>query len=29
MYQYDEYDRRIVEERAKQFGGQVERRLSG
>jgi sulfite reductase (NADPH) hemoprotein beta-component len=29
MYQYDEYDRRIVEERAKQFGGQVERRLAG
>ncbi|HET6339199.1 MAG TPA: nitrite/sulfite reductase [Polyangiales bacterium] len=29
MYHYDEYDRRIVEERAKQFGGQVERRLSG
>jgi sulfite reductase (NADPH) hemoprotein beta-component len=29
MYQYDEYDRRIVEERAKQFGGQVERRLTG
>src|SRR5882724_4757752 len=29
MYQYDEYDQRIVGERAKQFGGQVERRLSG
>ena len=29
MYHYDEYDRRIVEERAKQFGGQVERRLAG
>jgi sulfite reductase (NADPH) hemoprotein beta-component len=29
MYQYDEYDQRIVQERAKQFGGQVERRMSG
>lgn len=29
MYQYDSYDQRIVEQRAKQFGGQVERRLSG
>jgi len=29
MYQYDEYDRRIVAERAKQFEGQVERRYSG
>ncbi|MEY4578771.1 MAG: hypothetical protein RL701_3474, partial [Pseudomonadota bacterium] len=29
MYQYDEFDQRIVEERAKQFGGQVERRFSG
>ena len=29
MYQYDEYDRRIVTERAQQFRGQVERRLSG
>jgi sulfite reductase (NADPH) hemoprotein beta-component len=29
MYQYDEYDQRVVAERAKQFHGQVERRLSG
>jgi sulfite reductase (NADPH) hemoprotein beta-component len=29
MYQYDEYDARIVNERAEQFKGQVERRLSG
>ncbi len=29
MYHYDEYDRKIVTERAKQFGGQVERRMSG
>src|SRR5688500_480013 len=29
MYQYDEHDQRIVEERARQFRGQVERRLSG
>ncbi len=29
MYQYDEYDQKIVEERAKQFGGQVDRRMSG
>jgi sulfite reductase (NADPH) hemoprotein beta-component len=29
MYQYDEYDQRIVAERTKQFKGQVERRLSG
>jgi sulfite reductase (NADPH) hemoprotein beta-component len=29
MYHYDEFDQRIVDERAKQFGGQVERRLSG
>ncbi|HEX7476413.1 MAG TPA: nitrite/sulfite reductase [Polyangiales bacterium] len=29
MYQYDEYDQRIVEERAKQFEGQVERRFAG
>src|ERR1700755_602321 len=29
MYQYDEYDQRIVQERARQFGGQVERRMSG
>ena len=29
MYQYDEYDQRIVVERAKQFRGQVARRLSG
>ena len=29
MYQYDEYDQRIVDERAKQFRNQVERRLDG
>ncbi|MGD8861063.1 MAG: nitrite/sulfite reductase [Myxococcales bacterium] len=29
MYQYDQYDQRIVEERAQQFRGQVERRLAG
>ena len=29
MYKYDEYDRRIVDERAEQFRGQVERRISG
>jgi sulfite reductase (NADPH) hemoprotein beta-component len=29
MYQYDAYDQKIVEERARQFRGQVERRLSG
>ncbi|MEN9580723.1 MAG: hypothetical protein RJA70_3732 [Pseudomonadota bacterium] len=29
MYQYDIHDQRIVEQRAKQFRGQVERRLSG
>ena len=29
MYQYDEYDRKIVQERANQFRDQVERRLSG
>src|SRR5688572_7233308 len=29
MYQYDDYDRRIIVERARQFRGQVERRLSG
>jgi len=29
MYQYDDYDRRIVTERAQQFRGQVARRLSG
>ncbi|HWO08803.1 MAG TPA: nitrite/sulfite reductase [Polyangiaceae bacterium] len=29
MYQYDAYDQKIVEERARQFKGQVERRLSG
>ena len=29
MYRYDEYDQRIVRERAAQFRGQVERRLSG
>jgi sulfite reductase (NADPH) hemoprotein beta-component len=29
MYQYDSYDQKIVEERARQFKGQVERRLSG
>jgi sulfite reductase (NADPH) hemoprotein beta-component len=29
MYQYDEYDQRLVDERARQFAGQVERRYSG
>jgi sulfite reductase (NADPH) hemoprotein beta-component len=29
MYQYDAYDQKIVEERALQFKGQVERRISG
>ncbi|MDX2091464.1 MAG: nitrite/sulfite reductase [Kofleriaceae bacterium] len=29
MYQYDDYDRRIILERAQQFRGQVERRLAG
>ena len=29
MYQYDAYDQKIVEERARQFKGQVERRLIG
>ena len=29
MYQYDEYDQRIVNERAQQFEGQVERRFAG
>jgi len=29
MYQYDDYDRRIITERADQFRGQVSRRLSG
>ena len=29
MYRYDEHDQRIVEERAAQFRGQVERRLAG
>jgi sulfite reductase (NADPH) hemoprotein beta-component len=29
MYQYDDYDRRIITERAHQFRGQVTRRLSG
>ncbi|MDB4961977.1 MAG: Sulfite reductase hemoprotein beta-component [Myxococcales bacterium] len=29
MYQYDDYDRRIIIERAQQFRGQVARRLSG
>ncbi len=29
MYQYDSYDQLIVEQRAKQFHGQVQRRLSG
>jgi sulfite reductase (NADPH) hemoprotein beta-component len=29
MYQYDAYDQKIVEERARQFKGQVARRLSG
>jgi sulfite reductase (NADPH) hemoprotein beta-component len=29
MYQYDSFDQRLVEERALQFKGQVERRLAG
>ena len=29
MYQYDEHDQRVVEERARQFRDQVRRRLSG
>jgi sulfite reductase (NADPH) hemoprotein beta-component len=29
MYRYDEYDQTIVEERARQFRGQVQRRLDG
>jgi sulfite reductase (NADPH) hemoprotein beta-component len=29
MYHYDAYDQKIVEERARQFKGQVERRLTG
>src|SRR5262245_34205055 len=29
MYKYDDYDRRIISERAHQFRGQVARRLSG
>lgn len=29
MYQYDEYDQQLVDERVEQFRGQVERRLSG
>ena len=29
MYKYDEYDRKLVRERATQFRGQVLRRLSG
>ncbi len=29
MYQYDSYDQRLVDERATQFEGQVQRRLSG
>jgi sulfite reductase (NADPH) hemoprotein beta-component len=29
MYQYDEYDRKIVFERAEQFAQQIERRLKG
>jgi sulfite reductase (NADPH) hemoprotein beta-component len=29
MYQYDEYDQRIIDERVRQFEGQVERRLDG
>ncbi|MDH5676454.1 MAG: nitrite/sulfite reductase [Myxococcales bacterium] len=29
MYQYDSHDQRIVDERARQFRGQVERRLEG
>jgi len=29
MYQYDDFDRRMITDRARQFRGQVERRLSG
>src|SRR5688572_29976111 len=29
QYQYDAYDQKIIEERARQFAGQVERRVSG
>jgi sulfite reductase (NADPH) hemoprotein beta-component len=29
QYQYDAYDQKIIEERARQFSGQVERRVSG
>jgi sulfite reductase (NADPH) hemoprotein beta-component len=29
MYKYDQHDQRIVEERSRQFRGQIERRLSG
>ena len=29
MYQYDKYDQRIVDERATQFRGQVQRRIDG
>ncbi len=29
MYRYDEYDQKIVEERARQFRGQVQRRVDG
>ena len=29
MYRYDEFDETLVRERAKQFRGQVERRLRG
>ena len=29
MYQYDEYDRKIVFERAEQFAQQIERRSAG
>ena len=29
MYQYDEHDRQLVTERARQFGRQVQRRLNG
>jgi sulfite reductase (NADPH) hemoprotein beta-component len=29
VYQYDSYDRQIIEQRARQFGGQVQRRFEG
>jgi sulfite reductase (NADPH) hemoprotein beta-component len=29
MYQYDQYDQQLVEERARQFAGQVDRRFEG